>query len=313
MRKIWLDTDPGFDDWLTMLMLAANPDLDWLGVSVVAGNAPLDITHGNALKIKAHYGLAVPIYAGCAEPLSGVIETAQSILGVGGMRTSGAPLPDVGTAGEQAHAVDALIDAIRRHPGQITVVAIAPMTNLATALAKAPDIAEQIVEIVMMGGSAGTGNHTAAAEFNIYSDPEAADRVFRAGVPIRMFGLNLCRQLMVSKTEVERIKELGTPRARWLAGYFDGYLQIRSPDRSQPMPVYDPVVALYLRWPDLFEFKQAHVDIELKGEFTRGMTVCEFRASKWAGNAAANVDVAMTVDGARAVQLLMDELTGAVS
>lgn len=313
MRKIWLDTDPGFDDWLTMLMLAANPDLGWLGVSVVAGNAPLEITHDNALKIKTHYGLAVPIYAGCSAPLNGVIETAQCILGVGGMRTSGARLPDVAPAGEQAHAVDALIDAIRRHPGQVTVVAIAPMTNLATALAKAPDIAGQIVEIIMMGGSADAGNHTAAAEFNIYADPEAADRVFRAGVPIRMFGLNLCRQLMVSQTEVERIRALDTPRAHWLAGYFDGYLQIRSSDRSRPMPVYDPVVALYLRWPDLFEFKPAHVDIELKGEFTRGMTVCEFRAGKWGGNSGANVDVAMTVDGARAVQLMMSELIGAVS
>jgi purine nucleosidase len=153
MRKIWLDTDPGFDDWLTMLLLSANPWLEWLGVSVAAGNAPLDVTYDNALRIKAHYGLDVPVYRGCAEPLNGRQETAQCILGEAGMRTTGASLPPVAAAAPDLHACDALIAAIRRHPGEITLLAIAPLTNVATALLRAPDIAARIKEIILMGGS----------------------------------------------------------------------------------------------------------------------------------------------------------------
>lgn len=310
MRKIWLDTDPGFDDWLTMLLLSVNPWLDWLGVSVAAGNAPLDVTYDNALRIKAHYGLDVPLYRGCADPLNGRQETAQCILGEAGMRTTGASLPPVAAAAAGLHACDALVAAIRQHPGEITLLAIAPLTNIATALLQAPDIAAQIKEIILMGGSTDQGNHTAAAEFNIYADPEAADVVFRSGVPLRMFGLNLCRQLAVTGAEVEQLRQVGTPRSDWLAGYLESYLRIRSADGSVPMPMYDPVVALYLRWPELFEFKPAHVDIELDGRLTRGMTVCEFRVPK---RAAANVEIAMTTNGWLAMQHLMEDLLPAIS
>lgn len=312
MRKIWLDTDPGFDDWLTMLLLAANPALDWLGVSVAAGNAPLDLTYDNAIRIKSHYGLDQPIYRGCAMPLNSPeqAETAQCILGEAGMRTTGATLPPATSAEPGMHAVDALIAAIRQHPGQITVLAIAPLTNIATALRRAPDIVPHIPEIILMGGSTDQGNHTAAAEFNIYADPEAADVVFRSGVPLRMFGLNLCRQLVVTTAEVAQIKAVCTQRGDWLAGYLEAYLRIRSADGSVPMPMYDPVVALYLRWPELFQFKPAHVDIELNGRFTRGMTVCEFRVPK---RAAANAQIAMTTDGELAMQRLMADLLPALS
>ena len=310
MRKIWLDTDPGFDDWLTMLLLAANPELDWLGISVAAGNAPLDVTYDNALRIKTHYELSTPMYRGCALPLSGQPETAQCILGEAGMRTTGTSLPPVAAALQGMHASDALIAAIRQYPGQITLLAIAPLTNVATALLRAPDIAAHLKEIILMGGSADQGNHTAAAEFNIYADPEAADVVFRSGVPLRMFGLNLCRQIMVTKAEVTQIRSIGTPRSDWLAGYLEGYLRIRSDDGAIPMPLYDPVVALYLRWPELFQFQPAHVDIELDGRFTRGMTVCEFRVPK---RASANANIAMTTNGALAMQRLMEDLLPALS
>ncbi|AKZ64706.1 nucleoside hydrolase [Herbaspirillum hiltneri N3] len=321
MQKIWLDTDPGFDDWLAMLLLSANLDVEWLGVSVVAGNAPLSVTYDNALRIRKHYHLEVPVYAGCEAPLSGAVETAQCILGDDGMATTGEPLPtvDIGQVERELeqqqkrsplpHAVDALIEAVRRHPGQLTLMCIAPLTNIATALQRAPDIAPQIREIILMGGSADQGNHTAAAEFNIYADPEAADIVFNAGVPLRMFGLNLCRQLLVTATEVQQVRALGTLRAKWLAGYFEAYLRIRSPDGSVPMPMYDPAVAIYLRRPELFSFKPARVDIELQGKLTRGMTVCEFRVPR---RAAANVEVAMTVDGERAMACMMQELLGAL-
>ncbi|WP_394788714.1 nucleoside hydrolase [Rhodoferax sp.] len=310
MRKIWLDTDPGFDDWLTMLLLQADTALDWLGTSVVAGNAPLEATLDNALRIQQHFALTAPIYAGCERPLMGRSETAQNILGVQGMRSTGVPLPATTLVPEGTHAVHALIDAVRRHPGEITIVAIAPLTNIATALAQAPDIAPLIAEIVLMGGSTDQGNHTAAAEFNIYADPEAANRVFRSGVPLRMFGLNLCRQIRIRQTEVQRIQSIGKPRADWMAGYLDAYQRIASADGALPMPLYDPVVALYLAWPELFQFQSAHVDIELAGTYTRGMTVCEFRVPR---RAPPNAEVAMSIDGPRALGLLMDRLAALLS
>jgi len=309
-QKIWLDTDPGFDDWLTMLLLNSNPDIDWLGVSVVAGNAPVDITYDNALRIKANDALEVPIYRGCDRPLNGVIETAQRILGDSGMPTTGAVLPPGAATDAPGDAVEALIAAVRAHPGQLTIMAIAPMTNLATALQRAPDIAGQIVEIIMMGGSSDQGNHTAAAEFNVFADPEAADQVFKAGIPMRMFGLNLCRQLLVTNAEVERLRAVGTPRAITLAGYLEAYVRIRSSDGSVPMPMYDPVVALYLEAPQLFQFLPAHVAIELKGELTRGMTVCEFRVPR---RAPVNTQVAHLADGPAAIELLMRRLTAIVA
>ncbi len=322
MKKIWLDTDPGFDDWLAMLMLSANLDVSWLGVSVVAGNAPLVTTYDNALRIKQHYRLDVPVYAGCDAPLAGAIETAQSILGEAGMATTGEALPQVDIAALEAqqsarlqrsplpHAVDALIEAIRLHAGDITLMCIAPLTNIAMALQRAPEIASMVNEIILMGGSADQGNHTAAAEFNIFADPEAADVVFQSGIPLRMFGLNLCRQLLVTSAEVQQVRELGTPRAKWLAGYFDAYLRIRSPDGSVPMPMYDPAVAIWLKRPELFSFQPARVEIELQGRLTRGMTVCEFRVPR---RAKPNAQVAMTVDGPRAMQCMMQELLGSLS
>ncbi len=322
MHKIWLDTDPGFDDWLAMLMLSANLDVTWLGVSVVAGNAPLATTYDNALRIKKHYHLDVPVYPGCDAPLAGAVETAQCILGDSGMNTTGEALPSVDIAAAEAaqaaqeqrsplpHAVDALIEAVRAHAGEITLMCIAPLTNIATALQRAPEIAPLIKEIILMGGSADQGNHTAAAEFNIFADPEAADIVFRAGIALRMFGLNLCRQLLVTAAEVQQVRALGTLRAKWLAGYFEAYLRIRSADGSVPMPMYDPAVAIWLKRPELFSFAPAHVDIELQGRLTRGMTVCEFRVPR---RAVANAEVAMTVDGPRAMECMMQELLGTLS
>ena len=310
-RKIWLDTDPGFDDWFTMLLLAADPGLDWVGTSVVAGNAPLPVTHDNAQRICAHYGLSAPIYRGCDQALGGTLITAQHILGAGGMKTTGEPLPPAAHATHDAshdasrHAVDALIDAITRHPGEISILAIAPLTNIAMALQRAPGIAPRIPEVLLMGGSTDRGNHTAAAEFNIYADPEAASIVFNAGIPLRMFGLNLCRQVTLTQAELQQVQGLGTPRARWFAGYLDAYLRIRSADGSAPMPLYDPVVAAYLSHPEHFEFQPARVEIELNGSFTRGMTVCEFRRPEQTG---AQVQVATQVDAPAALHAVMSRL-----
>jgi len=310
LHPVWLDTDPGFDDWLTMLMLAADARVQWLGTSVVAGNAPLDLTLANALAIRQHYGLSAPIFKGCAAPLAGRLETAQNILGAQGMRTRGEPLPPASEPPADGDGVQALLDALHASPQPLTVLAIGPLTNLATALMRDPGAAARIGEIVLMGGSTDRGNHTPAAEFNIFADPEAADVVFNAGVPLRMFGLNLCRQVLIDPSHVQQVRQWPGQRAQWLAGYLDAYQRLRSADGSVPMPLYDPVVTAWLAAPELFEFAPARVDIELQGRFTRGMTVCDFKADP---QRPFNAQVAMRADGLAVVRVVLDCLQRALT
>jgi purine nucleosidase len=303
MTPVWLDCDPGFDDWLTMLMLGANPRLRWLGISVVAGNAPLDVTLANALRIRHHYGLRVPVYSGSAAPLAGSLETAQTVLGPQGMRTTGEPLPELPQARPDGDdAVAALTAALLASAEPVTLLAIGPLTNIARELQAQPRLRERIAELVLMGGSTERGNHTPAAEFNIHADPEAADVVFAAGLPLRMFGLNLCRQVLLTRSHVDTVRGWPGERAAWLAGHLDAYQRLRSPDGSAPMPLYDPVVAAWLWRPELFRFQPAHVDIELQGRFTRGMTVCAFRVGS---QRPANAEVAMTADGPAVIELVL--------
>ncbi len=304
-RSVWLDADPGFDDALTMLMLAANPGLHWLGMSVVAGNAPLANTLANALSVREFFGLKVPIHAGCAMPLATPLMTAQAVLGAQGMRTLGPPLPAAQAGPDGDDGVAALLAALHASPQAVTVLAIGPLTNLATALQRDATAAARIAELVMMGGSTERGNHTPAAEFNIHADPEAAEVVFNAGLPVRMFGLNLCRQVLVNDSHVQQVQQWLGARAQVLAGYLGAYQRIRSADGSVPMPLYDPVVAAWLAAPGLFEFSPARVDIETQGRFSRGMTVCDFKA---VAGQPFNVQVAMHADGPAIVALMLASL-----
>lgn len=305
MRKLWLDTDPGFDDWMTWAMLAHDPQFELLGVSIVAGNAPLCATLDNALRIRQRHGWQFPLHAGCDRPLVQRQETAQDVLGAAGLDTVGRVLPASNGRPSGLHGATALIDCVRAHPGEVTLVAIGPLTNLATAFAQAPDIAPKLREIVLMGGSTDRGNTTAVAEFNIFADPEAAAQVFAAGVPISMFGLNLCRQITVGADDVARVRSFGTPLAELFADHLAAYVGIALRRGRPRMALYDPVTALWLARPELFTLEPAHVAIELAGTHTRGMTVCEFRVP---AKAQPNARVAMQVDATPALAHALAQL-----
>jgi purine nucleosidase len=304
-RTVWLDCDPGFDDWLAMLLLTQCPSVHWVGMSVVAGNAPLAITLDNALRISSFHGWPVPVHAGSAQPLQGALETAQSILGAQGMRTTGMPLPATTRQAASQDAVGAMLAYLRSSSQPITLMATGPLTNIALAIEQDRVAMSQAIEIILMGGSTDRGNHTPAAEFNIFADPLAASLVFASGIPIRMFGLNLCRQLLLTHAHVQAIKAMPGAHAQIVAGYLDAYQRIRSRDGSVPMPLYDPAVALWLHAPELFEFQQAPVDVELQGQFTRGMTVCDLH-NRSGRASSVNIAMAVKADSAMAifVQLL---------
>ncbi|WP_407571960.1 nucleoside hydrolase [Deinococcus altitudinis] len=304
MNSVWLDTDPGFDDFVTWLLLEGLPGTRLDGVSVVAGNAPLEHTLANALKISTFLKSGAPVYAGCDRPLVAEQVTSQHLLGESGLSSNGRTLPESTLRARPEHAVDALALHLERTP-LTTVVAIAPLTNLALLLRRAPHLARKIERLVIMGGSSDGGNHTAAAEFNIFADPEAAAVVFGSGVPIHMFGLNLTRQVLVTRRHAETLRATGTPAGELLADHLDFYLQIRDPQRNAPMPFHDPVTAVFLARPDLFREVPAAVEIELQGRLTRGMTVCEFRVPRKAPPTAM---VAVEADSEGVMAYVMDRL-----
>lgn len=309
MKTIWLDTDPGFDDWMAWALLAADPSVQLLGVSVVAGNAPLPQVLGNARRIAALHGWTTPIHAGCAQPLVQLQVTAEDVLGQGGLRSRGAALPEATAALHAGHGVEAMIDAVRRHPGQVTLLAIGPLTNVATAFARAPDLPALLADLVVMGGSQGAGNTTPVAEFNVYADPEAAAQVFAAVPRTRMFGIEVCRQVQVGQREVQALRAVGGERAAVFADHLDGYLDVARRRGRSTGALYDPTPVAWLAHPEWFELQPARVDVELHGRLTRGMTVCELRVPQ---RAEPNAEVAVRADGDKvldwAVALLRPEL-----
>lgn len=204
--------------------------------------------------------------------------TAQNVLGLHGMESTGRPLPEASAAVTPGHGVTALIDAVRAHPGQITLLAGGPLTNIATAFLLAPELPRLLKAIVIMGGSTVGGNATAAAEFNIHADPEAAAHVFACGVPVAMFGLNVCRQVPVTAAHVAQVRAVGGEQADIFADYLDGYVDIARQRGRAFQSVYDLTPVMWLARPELFVLQRARVDIELAGRFTRGMTVCDLRA-----------------------------------
>ena len=308
-RAVWLDTDPGFDDWMAWALLEADPAVDLLGVGIVAGNAPLRATLDNARRIRALHGWTTPVHAGCERPLVQTPVTAQEVLGPQAMATSGRVLPalpaSVAPGEDGGQAVMAMIDAVRGRPGQVTLLAIGPLTNVATAFALAPDLPALLQGLVLMGGSTDRGNATAAAEFNIHADPEAAARVFASGIEPVMFGLNVCRQVQVGEAQVQALHALDTERAAIFADHLDAYVGIARRRGGSTMAVYDPTPVAWLARPELFTLEPARVDVELDGRHTRGMTVCEFRVP---ARVAPNARVATTADGAAVMGWMMDTL-----
>ncbi len=305
-RRIWIDTDPGFDDLAAIVLAAARPELQIEGVGVVAGNAPLERVLDNTLRLADLIGLAAPIYAGCDRPLVRPRETAENVLGVGALGTSGRSLPSAIRQPEAGHAVLKLLEAARRSPGELTLVAIGPLTNVALAMRLEPALPKLLREIVLMGGSTDRGNHTAAAEFNIYADPEAAAVVFGSGAHIAMFGLNLTRQVPLRGQHVEQVRGSSSPNAQLWADLMDHYLRIRDRGGKGSMPLHDPVTVAYLIAPELFTLELAHVSVETAGTHALGATICEFRVP---ARAEPNARVAMQANGERVMELVVEAFT----
>ncbi|MBL3596315.1 nucleoside hydrolase [Rhodovulum sulfidophilum] len=278
-RKIIIDTDPGQDDAVAILLALASPDeIEVLGLTAVAGNVPLALTQKNARMICELAGRRdIRIFAGCDRPLAGQLVTAEHVHGRTGL--DGPTLPEPTMPLQEAHAVAFLIETLRAAPeGEITLCPLGPLTNIATALREAPEIAPRIREIVLMGGAYfEVGNITPAAEFNIFVDPEAAAIVFGSGIPITVMPLDVTHKALVTAPRNAAFRALGTPVGRAVAAMTDFFERYdREKYGSEGAPLHDPCVTAYLIRPELFRGRHVNVEIETEGRFTRGMTVADW-------------------------------------
>ncbi len=278
-RKIIIDTDPGQDDAVAILLALASPEeLEVLGVTAVAGNVPLDLTSRNARIVCELAGKPeTPVFAGCDAPLERKLVTAEHVHGRTGL--DGPVLPDPEMPLQDKHAVDFIIETLRAEPaGSVTLCPLGPLTNIATALQKAPDIAERIAEIVLMGGAYfEVGNITPTAEFNIYVDPQAADIVFRCGAPITVMPLDVTHKALVTSARNDAFRNLGTRVGTAVAEMTDFFERFDLEKYgSEGAPLHDPCVTAYLIRPEIFSGRHINVEIETTSELTMGMTVADW-------------------------------------
>ncbi|EPR18450.1 nucleoside hydrolase [Agrobacterium radiobacter] len=278
-RKIIIDTDPGQDDAAAIMLAFASPEeIDILGLCAVAGNVLLKLTSRNIRIICELCGRTdIPVYEGAEKPLVRKPITAEHVHGSTGL--DGPVLDEPSMEAQKQHAVDFIIETLMREPaGTVTLCTLGALTNVALALLKAPEIADRVKELVMMGGGFFEGgNITPAAEFNIYVDPQAADIVFRSGMPVVMMPLDVTHQLLTTKARVGRIREIGTRPAIAMAEMLEFFERFDIEKYgSDGGPLHDPTVIAYLIKPELFQGRECNVEIEVHSELTMGMTVVDW-------------------------------------
>jgi purine nucleosidase len=278
-RKIIIDTDPGQDDAVAILLALASPDeIEVLGITAVAGNVPLALTARNARIVCELAGRPdIAVFAGCDRPLGRKLVTAEHVHGQSGL--NGPVLPDPVMALQAAHAVDFIIDTLRREPpGAVTLCALGPLTNIAMAFEKAPDIVARLAGIVLMGGAYfEVGNITPAAEFNIYVDPQAAEIVFRSGADLTVMPLDVTHKALVTRARNDAFRALGTRVGTAVAEMTDFFERFdRKKYGSDGAPLHDPCVTAFLIRPELFSGRRVNVEIETRSDLTLGMTVADW-------------------------------------
>ena len=277
-QPIIIDTDPGQDDAIAILLALASPELELLGLTTVAGNVPLALTSRNArIVLELASRRDVPVYAGADRPLLRPLVTAEFVHGKTGLDGSVLPEPRMPMA--DGHAVDFIIQTVMaREPGTVTLCPLGPLTNIALALARAPEIAPRLKQIVLMGGGGFEGgNITPVAEFNFFVDPHAAALVFKAGVPITMAPLDVTHQALTTRKRVAAIRAIGTPLTEAVAQWMEFFERFDEQKYGQEGgPLHDPCVIAWQLRPDLFSGRDCFVQIETSSEMTMGQSVIDW-------------------------------------
>ena len=273
-RKIILDCDPGHDDAIAIMLAARHPTIDLLGITIVAGNQTLNKTLVNGLNVCQKLDINVPIHAGMPKPIMREQIVADNIHGESGL--DGPIFAPLVRKAESKHAIQYIIDTLMNSDGDITLVPVGPLTNIAVAMRMQPAILPKIREIVLMGGAYGTGNFTPSAEFNIYADPEAARVVFTSGVPLVMMGLDLTNQTTCTADVISRMKKVGGPAGELFSDIMSFTLKTQYENYGLAGgPVHDATCIGYLINPDAFKMQDMYVEIDVNNGPCYGRTVCD--------------------------------------
>ena len=278
LRRIIIDTDPGQDDAVAILLALGSPELEIVGITAVAGNVPLGLTEKNARKICELAGRPdIKVYPGAVRPLVRRPVTAEHVHGKTGL--DGPSLPEPTMPLQEQHAVDFIVETVmNEESGSITLCPLGPLTNIALALNREPRIAPRIREIVLMGGGFFEGgNVTPTAEFNIYVDPHAADVVFHSGIPIVVMPLDVTHKALTTAKRVQAFRALGSKVGEAAAALLDFFERFDEEKYgTDGGPLHDPCVIAYLLRPELFNGRQCNVAVEIASELTMGMTVVDW-------------------------------------
>ena len=304
-KPVIIDTDPGHDDAIAILLALASPEVEVLGLTTVGGNSGLENTTRNALTVLEVAGRTdVPVAAGCDHPLVRPLMIADNVHGASGM--DGPELDPPSVSAIDAHAVDFMADVIGTSSAQVTIVPIGPLTNIAMLLRRHPDVVGGIDRIVLMGGAIELGNVTPSAEFNIWVDPEAADIVFRSGLDITMVGLDVTHQARMGRRHGERLRPSGRSGA-FVADLLEFFVQFH--ERIYGMdssPIHDAVAVADVIWPDLMESDSFHVEVETSSPLTAGRTVVD----RWrVTGREPNARVGLAIDGDKFGELMVERLS----
>ncbi len=277
-RNIIIDTDPGQDDAVAILLALGSPELAVLGITAVAGNVPLALTEKNVRTICELADRSdIPVYAGAIRPLVRKLVTAEYVHGKTGL--NGPVLPEPTMPLQEQHAVDFIVETLMAEAEKsVTLCVLGPLTNIALAMIREPKIVPRIAEIVLMGGGCFEGgNTTPAAEFNIYVDPHAAKIVFEAGVPITMFPLDVTHKALTTRKRVQEFRDMntkaGTATAE-LLDFFERFDEVKY--GTEGGPLHDPNVIAWLLKPELYSGRHINIEIETTSELTMGMTVADW-------------------------------------
>ena len=321
-RRIILDIDPGIDDAMAVLLATQSPEIQIEAITVVSGNVMVDLGAENALKLVELAGRPDIIVAkGAKYPLQRKLITAEAVHGKNGLGDIELPAPTKKL--DPRHAVDVIIDIVNANPGAITLVPVGPLTNIALAFRKDPELTSKIPEIILMGGSLVGGNATAAAEANIYNDPEAAKVVFNCGIPITMVDLGAAAQAKLYRRHLPRLANSGSALGEFVAAIGDFYIGFSESLGFSGGELYDPLtVGMAIDKTFATELRPMHIDVETKGELTYGETVANrylyLEAIKDVGDhyeithfprVEPNAEVPLVIDGERFIEMFIERVS----
>jgi len=271
-RRVLIDTDPGVDDAMAILLALNSPELKVEALTVVPGNVEAWQGLENALKIASLAGRCdLPVAGGAQHPLNQKLITAQYWHGKNGL--ADVELPPSKCKADSRVGPDLIIELVHQYPHEITLIPVGPLTNIALAVSKDPSIVPLVKDVVIMGGSISGGNVNGAAEANIYGDPEAAAIVFNAGWIVTMVGSDIGERTLITRTHLAQLKSMHGPQSDFVSKLADFYLTRSEKSGYSGAAMYDPLAVATVIDPTLVTLKDMHVDIETKGEFTRGETV----------------------------------------